>query len=149
MFWISTYMVHGREFTLLHYSNSSLRSSQDLEHAKNQLLEAEKAKNDTIAKLTSTKATLAATIVSQQQATSEMSDYKSALANMSIESNELQKVEAELRAEVAQLKADLEKAEAAPPPPPPPPPPPQDQVISNQRLKALAEKNSELGKERM
>ncbi|GMH79153.1 hypothetical protein TrST_g6968 [Triparma strigata] len=126
-------------------AQAMMSPSKDLEHAKNQLLEAEKAKNDTIAKLTSTKATLAATIVSQQQATSEMSDYKSALANMSIESNELQKVEAELRAEVAQLKADLEKAEAAPPPPPPPSPPPQDQVISNQRLKALAEKNSELG----
>ena len=86
--------------------------------------------------LSTTKAKLATSVASEQVANGQVDDYKSTLANMRMESNDMQKVEAELRAEVAKLKEELQ---VVPPPPPPPQAPP-----ATEKLKVLARKNQEL-----
>ncbi|GMH73896.1 hypothetical protein TL16_g06314 [Triparma laevis f. inornata] len=127
--------------------NEQMSPSKDLDDVRSRLNksssiidELEKSKETLTSNLKTTKSTLATTIVDAAEVKKERNDYKSALANMSLESNELQKVEEELRAEIKGLKEEVERLEAIPPPPPPAATNP-----NHQRLKVLAEKNAELG----
>ena len=80
------------------------------------------------------------------------SECKSAIANMSMEANDLQKIEIDLRQEISFLTAEINFAKARPPPgpppsasTPPPPPPTAPKSVSpsiKNRMKSLSNLNA-------